>query len=316
MKITDLLKEDKNIKVGDVVVLEFDDIVVEASVIETEDNNIVLEFDEFAMTVLENFNSLTEDESYGELVQIDEDWIPLAEPSGNYKHDPKDRGTPVHGPIPTNRPQQTSPAKKAPQPTQNTKSQPPAPSKKAPQSKEPLGTIRGGVWTATPPKKGEVGVPTPSALDEFDNGGGSGGSWATPKKEKSTEWGGSGGSWTTPTYQLPLPSLPTVSRKNQPENSANIAAAQRALRNKTGNLDEAEYQGRKVPLGKPMKGDVKKSKVYVKGPKGNVVKVNFGDKNMKIKKNIPGRRKSFRARHNCANPGPRWKARFWSCRAW
>lgn len=81
-------------------------------------------------------------------------------------------------------------------------------------------------------------------------------------------------------------------------------------------LDEAEYQGRKVPLGKPMKGDVKKSKVYVKGPKGNVVKVNFGDKNMRIKKNIPGRRKNFRARHNCDNPGPRWKARYWSCRAW
>lgn len=81
-------------------------------------------------------------------------------------------------------------------------------------------------------------------------------------------------------------------------------------------LNEAEYQGRKVPLGKPMKGDVKKSKVYVKGPKGNVVKVNFGDKNMRIKKNIPGRRKNFRARHNCDNPGPRWKARYWSCRAW
>jgi hypothetical protein len=81
-------------------------------------------------------------------------------------------------------------------------------------------------------------------------------------------------------------------------------------------LDEAEYQGRKVPLGKPMKGDVKKSKVYVKGPKGNVVKVNFGDKNMRIKKSNPGRRKSFRARHNCSNPGPRWKARYWSCRAW
>lgn len=81
-------------------------------------------------------------------------------------------------------------------------------------------------------------------------------------------------------------------------------------------LTEAEYQGRKVPLGKPMKGDVKKSKVYVKGPKGNVVKVNFGDKNMRIKKNIPGRRKNFRARHNCDNPGPRWKARYWSCRAW
>lgn len=81
-------------------------------------------------------------------------------------------------------------------------------------------------------------------------------------------------------------------------------------------LEEAEYQGRKVPLGKPMKGDVKKSKVYVKGPKGNVVKVNFGDKKMRIKKSNPNRRKSFRARHNCDNPGPRWKARYWSCRAW
>ncbi len=81
-------------------------------------------------------------------------------------------------------------------------------------------------------------------------------------------------------------------------------------------LNEAEYQGRKVPLGKPMKGDVKKSKVYVKGPKGNVVKVNFGDKKMRIKKSNPNRRKSFRARHNCDNPGPRWKARYWSCRAW
>jgi hypothetical protein len=66
-----------------------------------------------------------------------------------------------------------------------------------------------------------------------------------------------------------------------------------------------------------MKGDVKKSKVYVKNPAtGKVVKVNFGDKNMKIKKSNPKRRKSFRARHNCANPGPRTKARYWSCRAW
>jgi len=81
-------------------------------------------------------------------------------------------------------------------------------------------------------------------------------------------------------------------------------------------LEEAEYQGRTVPLGKPMKGDVKKSKVYVKGPSGRVVKVNFGDKKMKIKKSNPARRKSFRARHNCANPGPRHKARYWSCRAW
>jgi hypothetical protein len=82
-------------------------------------------------------------------------------------------------------------------------------------------------------------------------------------------------------------------------------------------LMEAEYHGRKVPLNKPMKGDVKKSKVYVKDPKtGNVKKVNFGDKNMRIKKSIPGRRKNFRARHHCENPGPKTKARYWSCRAW
>ena len=83
-----------------------------------------------------------------------------------------------------------------------------------------------------------------------------------------------------------------------------------------GAVDEAEYQGRKVQLGKKMAGDVKKSKVYVRGPKGNVVKVNFGDPNMTIKKSNPARRKSFRARHNCDNPGPRWKARYWSCRSW
>lgn len=86
--------------------------------------------------------------------------------------------------------------------------------------------------------------------------------------------------------------------------------------NVNADINEAKYQGREVPLGKPMQGDVKKSKVYVRGPKGNVVKVNFGDKNMRIKKSNPKRRKSFRARHNCANPGPRWKARYWSCRAW
>ena len=82
--------------------------------------------------------------------------------------------------------------------------------------------------------------------------------------------------------------------------------------------ESAEYQGRKVKLGKPFRtpGGPKKSAVYVKNDKGNVVKVNFGDPNMKIKKNIPGRRKNFRARHNCSNPGPRWKARYWSCRAW
>jgi hypothetical protein len=92
-------------------------------------------------------------------------------------------------------------------------------------------------------------------------------------------------------------------------------------------FEEAEYRGRKVKLNKPMRGDVKKFKVYVKDPKtGNVRKVNFGhggtsakrrgEKTMRIKKSNPKRRKSFRARHNCDNPGPKTKARYWSCRMW
>ncbi len=81
-------------------------------------------------------------------------------------------------------------------------------------------------------------------------------------------------------------------------------------------VHEAEYQGRDVQLNKPSAGDVKKSKVFVKGPTGRVVKVNFGDKNLSIKKHIPARRRSFRARHNCDDPGPKWKARYWSCKAW
>ena len=87
--------------------------------------------------------------------------------------------------------------------------------------------------------------------------------------------------------------------------------------NEDDEMDEAEYQGRKVKLGKPMRGDVKKFKVYVRDPKTkNIKKVNFGDPNMKIKKSNPARRRSFRARHNCDNPGPRTKARYWSCRKW
>ena len=82
------------------------------------------------------------------------------------------------------------------------------------------------------------------------------------------------------------------------------------------NVVEAEYQGRTVKLNKPMRGDVKKFKVYVKNPKGNVVKVNSGDPDMRIKKSNPARRRSFRARHNCDNPGPKTKARYWSCRKW
>jgi hypothetical protein len=91
-------------------------------------------------------------------------------------------------------------------------------------------------------------------------------------------------------------------------------------------LEEAEYQGREVQLGKPTAGDVKKFKVYVKNPAGKVVKVNFGhggtsaaakgEKTMRIRKSNPKARKSFRARHNCDTPGPRTKARYWSCRKW
>jgi D-Tyr-tRNAtyr deacylase len=88
-------------------------------------------------------------------------------------------------------------------------------------------------------------------------------------------------------------------------------------------LNEAEYHGKKVQLGKIMQGDIKKFKVYVKNDKGKVVKVNFGfggksahGKRMVIKKNNPERRKSFRARMKCDNPGPRWKPRYWACRTW
>jgi hypothetical protein len=95
------------------------------------------------------------------------------------------------------------------------------------------------------------------------------------------------------------------------------ACLEELLENQRTIIQEAKYQGRTVTLNKPTAGDVKKFKVYVKDPStGNVKKVNFGDPNMKIKKNIPARRKSFRARHNCANPGPKTKARYWSCKKW
>ena len=81
-------------------------------------------------------------------------------------------------------------------------------------------------------------------------------------------------------------------------------------------IEEAEYQGRKVTLNKPMQGDVKKSKVYVKNEKGNVVKVNFGDPDMKIRKSNPKARKSFRARHKCHEKKPKTSAGYWSCKAW
>jgi hypothetical protein len=87
---------------------------------------------------------------------------------------------------------------------------------------------------------------------------------------------------------------------------------------KKGLLPEAEYQGRKVSLGKPFltPDGPKKRSVYVKNKKGNVVKVNFGQKGVKIKKNNPGRRKNFRARHNCSTAKDRTTARYWSCKFW
>jgi hypothetical protein len=148
--------------------------------------------------------------------------------------------------------------------------------------------------------------------------------------EEDDDYPGSQGTWMHGGYKIrynPETFTLTVQGKNQerghrwggkPTKQAYRIAVQQLidkLEDET-ELDEAKYQGREVPLGKPMAGDVKKSKVYVRNPQGNVVKVNFGDKKMKIKKSNPKRRKSFRARHNCANPGPRHKARYWSCRAW
>lgn len=80
--------------------------------------------------------------------------------------------------------------------------------------------------------------------------------------------------------------------------------------------EAAEYQGKKVTLNNPVRGGTKKFYVYVKNEKGNVVKVSFGDPNMEIKRDDPKRRASFRARHGCDNPGPKWKARYWSCYQW
>ena len=90
------------------------------------------------------------------------------------------------------------------------------------------------------------------------------------------------------------------------------------LKNNWGEITEAaEYQGRKVQLNNPTKGDVKKYKVYVRNDKGNVVKVEFGDPNMSIKRDDPARRKAFRARHGCdTDPGPKYKAKYWSCKFW
>ena len=83
-------------------------------------------------------------------------------------------------------------------------------------------------------------------------------------------------------------------------------------------VEAAEYKGRKVKLNDPSRSSDGKKKfyVYVKNEKGNVIKLGFGDPGMEIKRDDPARRKSFRARHNCDNPGPKTKARYWSCYQW
>ncbi len=84
-------------------------------------------------------------------------------------------------------------------------------------------------------------------------------------------------------------------------------------------VEASEYEGRKVTLNDPFRmptGSKRKFGVYVKNEKGNVVKVQFGDPNMEIKRDDPARRRSFRARHGCDNPGPKWKAKYWSCYQW
>lgn len=84
-------------------------------------------------------------------------------------------------------------------------------------------------------------------------------------------------------------------------------------------IEEAEHDGKKVKLNDPFRtpGGPKKFAVYVKNDKGNVVKVTFGDPNMEIKRDDPERRKNFRARHGCdTDAGPKWKAKYWSCRMW
>lgn len=125
--------------------------------------------------------------------------------------------------------------------------------------------------------------------------------------------------------------LVAIYKKDTPGQSKTLEAVKKVVREALGDcgcggnckcgdnkkVNEAEYQGRQVPLGKPMKGDVKKSKVYVRNSKGNVVKVNFGDKKLSIKKHIPGRKKNYCARSSGqGNLTDRTKANYWSRRAW
>jgi hypothetical protein len=103
-----------------------------------------------------------------------------------------------------------------------------------------------------------------------------------------------------------------------PSETDYIDAGEEAEEYDISHIVASEYQGRKVTLNKYFRtpDGPKKFSVYVKNEKGNVVKVNFGDPNMEIKKDIPARRKSFRARMRCDTPGPKWKSRYWACKTW
>ena len=170
-------------------------------------------------------------------------------------------------------------------------------------------------------KKGEKGAPTPAQMQRAKNAS----EETVQQWFESTETRGSyqykyGEDWwwkLNETHDLMLEKIGVCCEDCKEDKKPMTSWKVFKEQNFWGEIEEAaEYQGRKVTLNKPMKGDVKKSKVYVKNDKGNVVKVEFGDPNMEIKRDDPARRKSFRARHNCDNPGPKFKARYWSCKFW
>jgi len=170
-------------------------------------------------------------------------------------------------------------------------------------------------------KKGDKGAPTPAQMQRAKNAS----EETVQQWFESTETRGSyqykyGEDWwwkLNETHDLMLEKIGVCCEDCKEDKKPMTSWKVFKEQNFWGEIEEAaEYQGRKVTLNKPMKGDVKKSKVYVKNDKGNVVKVEFGDPNMEIKRDDPARRKSFRARHNCDNPGPKFKARYWSCKFW
>ena len=170
-------------------------------------------------------------------------------------------------------------------------------------------------------KKGDKGAPTPAQMQRAKNAS----EETVQQWFESTETRGSyqykyGEDWwwkLNETHDLMLEKIGVCCEDCKEDKKPMTSWKVFKEQNFWGEIEEAaEYQGRKVTLNKPMKGDVKKSKVYVKNDKGNVVKVEFGDPNMEIKRDDPARRKSFRARHNCDNPGPKYKARYWSCKFW